>query len=197
MAARARVLQAVLLLVVAVVSVLPSRPVLADEVEEVEDVDAVAAPPVAPCPPDTGPLGVFGKLHPAMVHLPIAWVFLVFLLDVLTFLVGKAEYARFGLVTLGLAVASAIPAMASGLVRGEVLETQASMEPLIEAHETTMFVMVGVLSLAFVVRVLRRDHLVGWSRWVYLGLMAAAVGLVGYGGHLGGRIVFGPDHLPF
>lgn len=167
-----------------------------DPVEDVEDVE-VAAVAEAPCDEPNTLVATFGKLHPAMVHLPIAWVFLVLLLDALTFGLGRAEYARFGLFTLGAAVVSAVPAMVSGLLRAEVLEAQPPLAPLVEAHETLMFVMAAVLLAAFVLRLVMRHRLTGLARAVYLGLLVVTAALVGYGGHLGGRIVFGPDHLPF
>jgi uncharacterized membrane protein len=198
MSLRARSLLAAAVLGLAALFVPPAPNARADEpVEEVEDVDVVATPAASGPAEDEGVLGLYGKLHPAMVHLPIAWVFLVVLLDLLTFGLGRADHARFGLFTLGAAVLSVVPALTSGLVRGEVLEAQANLLPLVEAHEAVMFVMAPVLGLAFVLRLVLRDKLVGANRVAYLLLLGTAALLIGYGGHLGGRIVFGPDHLPF
>ena len=48
-----------------------------------------------------------------------------------------------------------------------------------------------------IIRLARRNKLEGALRWIYLLLLIIASVVVGFGGHLGGQLVYGEQHLPF
>ncbi len=82
-----------------------------EPIEEVQDVSAVE--PVA----QQGAGSVIGKLHPALVHFPIAWVMLVQVMDLAAIVSRRKEWTTVGLYLLMLACLSFIPAAATGLIR--------------------------------------------------------------------------------
>ena len=170
-----------------------------EEIEEIEEIEEVAPAVVgdAAAEPQGGTWELVGRLHPSLVHFPIAWLLLLVLLDLFTFALRREALAPVGLGLLGLTALSFVPAVATGLLRGEVLEEQAALHDLVETHETLMLVTAGLVAAALVLRLARRDRLTGASRAVYLGLIVGAAALVAVGAHWGGKIVFGPGALPF
>jgi hypothetical protein len=64
-------------------------------------------------------------------------------------------------------------------------------------HRTLNFMVAGLVLAAFALRLLRRNLLQGSWRVVYLALVFAATGLVLVAADFGGRMVYGPDYLPW
>jgi uncharacterized membrane protein len=175
----------------------PPAPAAADDIEEVDDVVEVKA---APAVATAGPAGVsdlLGRLHPAVVHFPIAWLLLLLLLDLGAFVLRRDACERCGVVVLAVAVASCLPALASGLLREDHVGSAPGMADLVGVHEGLMFAVTGVAALALALRLARRNRLAGGWKAAYLALVAAAAVLVGVGGHWGGKLVYGKDFLPF
>jgi len=159
------------------------------EVEEVEVIPDAEGSPAAPW-------GVVGRFHVAVVHFPIAWVLLTLLLDLLAFGAGRRELADAGRWTLGLGVLSFGPAVATGLLREETMGLPEATHALVEVHETLVLAALAAATAAFLWR-WRFPTLQGHRRVIYLLLMAVACGLVAAGAHWGGKVTWGPEHLPF
>jgi uncharacterized membrane protein len=182
-----------------------SRPAAsADEPEEV-DVEPVGGPAQkgapkssdARRPPRLSATQLVGRLHPALVHLPIAWLVLLVLVELGSLIRRRQEWERTGLWLLLLAVASAIPAIATGLLRAEEMLAEApEAAGLALRHRNLMFGAAGAAAVALALRLARRPPRGAW-RALYLAIVLAAAGLVGYGAHLGAKMVFGVDYLPF
>ena len=177
-----------------------------EEVEAVEPVDAKGEtdagggdkPEGAPkSDAPLGPVDYVGHLHSAMVHLPIAWVMLLLLVDVAAWGFGRMELASAGFYLNGLALVSFIPAAITGLVRVTQLAQDAeSLAPAL-LHRNIMYGCAALCAALLGIRVKAHNKLDGPIKWVYLALLAITVGLVSFGGHLGGKLVFGDDFLPF
>jgi len=164
-----------------------------EEVEEVEEVEAVAVEaPAAPGLPD-----LVGRFHVAVVHFPIAWLAITLLLDLLAFGLGRRELQTAGLWTLGAAVLSYAPGVFTGLLRQGFVSQAPTVRELVESHERLILASLAVAAAAFAWRWWHRRSLEGGRRGIYLALLAAACALVFAGAHLGGKVAWGPDHLPF
>jgi uncharacterized membrane protein len=181
----------------------------AEEVEEVTPTPAatgtaaapsgVAAPAPTPAPAPGSPttLDYIGRLHPALVHLPIGFLVLVLLLDLLALAAGREGLGPCGLGGLALAVLAAIPAVVTGLIRAAYLPTDAQTVAQIASHRNLALAATAVAAVALVVRLVRRNRFNGGVRWAYLALVLVAAMLIAAAGHNGGKLVFGESFLPF
>ncbi|HOX44854.1 MAG TPA: hypothetical protein PK668_14740 [Myxococcota bacterium] len=167
-------------------------------VEEVEDVEVVAAGAPAPAAPaEFGLAQVAGRLHPALVHLPIAWLLLWLLLDGLALGLGREGLRPCGLIVGCLAGLACVPAALSGWLRSVELLAAGASPAVLPTHRALMWTTTGLtLALALTRFGFRRGFPRG-LRWPFLLALAGAVGLMGYAAHLGGKMVFGADFLPF
>jgi uncharacterized membrane protein len=173
----------------------------AGDVEEIEDVQAVE---VVQTPARAGGdavrggwADIAGRFHNAVVHLPIGWLLMVLLLDVLAFVLRRKELESAGLWVLGGALLSFVPGVATGLLREDFVAQTSEVQKLITTHATLIFVTAGLATAAFLWRILFGKDLSGAKKGVYLALIASAAVLVGIAGHWGGKIAWGIDYLPF
>jgi uncharacterized membrane protein len=143
----------------------------------------ISAPPPAPLPP------LLGRLHPVIVHTPIACLVLAALAELLVLLRGdRWKPATALLVAVG--TIGACAAVASGiLLEGE------QQPNLLERHE-----LLGWLSLAGALiasGMLIAGRWVPMRRWPLFAVLLLTAGLVGLTGHIGGQMAWGPGWLPF
>lgn len=151
-------------------------------------------------PVGSGPQGLgdfLGRLHHAVVHLPIGWLVFVVMLDITGFGFRRRAAQELGLWALGLTLLAFVPAIVTGLLRAGHVSEGPEIQALVGQHQAMIFITFGLAVLAFGVRWMNRDHLDGVVRGTYLTLVCLAAGLMGVAGHWGGRIVFGPDFLGF
>jgi uncharacterized membrane protein len=189
-----------LFLVIAIVS--PLAPSTAQEVgddgtEEIEELDSFDDFEIVEADPEPGLPELAGRMHPALVHFPIGWITLVLLLDLLTFVLGRRELETAGLWVLAFGVLAFIPAAASGLLRADTLTVSAGIYYPVELHRNLAFLVLLICLIALVTRFKSRKNLTGAVQWAYLAMMVAAAGLIGFVGHLGGKMVYGENFLPF
>ncbi|NOX59969.1 MAG: hypothetical protein GXP29_14080 [Planctomycetes bacterium] len=137
----------------------------------------------------------FGRLHPIIIHFPIAG----FPLALLGFLVwvrtGREAFARSDAIPLFVATLASIAAVITGNIAHDAMRFSESLHVVVERHQyvsTAVMVIAICLSL---IRVWRWNALTQTWRWVYGGGLAVACALLGYTGFLGGSLVFGVDHL--
>lgn len=176
-------------------------PAAGDDIEEIEEIetveDVVVAPAAGGAARELGVLEIVGRMHPALVHLPIAWLILLLLVDLAGVALGREPFRAVGIWLAGLLVLSFIPAAAAGLIRATFPPYTAQTEGLVFLHRNLMLTVAGLTVAAFVLRLVRRNRLAGALQWAYLALLVAAVGLVTVAGHIGAKLVFGEDYLPF
>jgi len=176
----------------------PPPPAAAVDDDEVEEATpTVTAAPAAPA--RLGALELVGRVHPLLVHFPIAWLILLAMIDAVALLLRRPGWDRVGWPLLALTVASFVAAAVTGLIRGGHVLAGASAElsARVLLHRNSALATAGVVLLALALRTWRRNRLAGAARLVYLVLLAAALGLVGLTGHLGGELSLGEGYLPF
>lgn len=178
----------------------------AEEVEEVEPVEAVEAvestssgdsKPAEVGDETPGFMEVVSRLHPAVVHLPIAWVMLLFLADFGAFVLNRREVQAAGLYLSVLAFLSFFPSALTGLLRLEHLPQDPTAIAPALVHRNLMYVCCVLSGAMAGLRIWKKNELEGVLRWTYLAMVSVTFFLVGWGAHLGGRLVYGDDFLPF
>jgi len=133
-------------------------------------------------------------LHPAFVHFPIALSMVALLFELL----ARHPRARVLESSAGILMVLAALGSVAAVLSGNAAHDEAVVPPaaaaLIARHEQ-----VGELAMWFLLALAAIRVLLGWRGWLkgfvpwaYLLLAAAAAGLVGYNGYLGGKMVF--DH---
>jgi hypothetical protein len=102
-----------------------------------------------------------------------------------------------GVFLLAGTVLSLLPTAATGLLRAAHMPSDATTHALLVTHRSLNFAVAGLVLAAFALRLWRRNCLQGWWRISYLVLLFAATGMVLLAAHFGGRMVYGPDYLPW
>ncbi len=138
-----------------------------------------------------------GRIHPVIVHFPLAGVPLAFLGFLVWMLTGREAFAKADALPLFVASIAAIAAVITGNIAHDAMRFSDTLHRIVEQHQfvaTTVMVLCVLLST---LRLWRWKRLVGAWRWVYGGGLLIACGLLAVTGFLGGSLVFGPDHLRF
>jgi uncharacterized membrane protein len=141
----------------------------------------VAAAPPPPLPP------FVGRLHPVLVHLPIAALMLAVLAELLVLVRGERwKPATALLVATG--TGGAILAIISGV------NLEGGQDPLLlERHELLGWLtLTGALVASGMIIAMRWVPL---RRWTLFAVLVLTAGLVSWTGHLGGAIVWGEGWL--
>jgi uncharacterized membrane protein len=146
---------------------------------------------------EPGLWALVGRMHPALVHFPIAWLVLLLVVDLRTLAFRREGWERLGLYLLVGTTLAFVPTVATGLLRADELPQNERTLSLIAEHRNLAYITGGVVLAALVLRLARRNRLEGLWRWAYLALIGAAAVLVLWVGHRGARMVFGVDFLPF
>ncbi|MBN2561831.1 MAG: DUF2231 domain-containing protein [Phycisphaerae bacterium] len=138
---------------------------------------------------------LLARVHPVLVHFPVAGIPLALLGLVVAILSRKPAFAAADMPPLLLAALASIAAVITGNIAHDTLRFSSSLHDYVQWHQyagTTVMILVLLLS---VLRVWRWNRLTGRWLWGYgSGLLLASV-MVGLTGYLGGSLVFGPDHL--
>jgi uncharacterized membrane protein len=163
--------------------------------EQILDVQTVAPGEISGKP--AGLADLVGRLHPALVHFPIAWLVGLALVDFVGLVRKREAWQRAGIFVLAGTVLSLVPTAATGLLRAAHMQFDANLRALLVVHRTLNFVVAGLLLVALAFRLARRNRLDGWWRHAYLVLVFAATGAVLVAADFGGRMVYGPDYLPW
>jgi uncharacterized membrane protein len=142
---------------------------------------------------------LMGHLHAALVHLPIAWVMLWAGLEVASMAFAGAFWGHGALVLGVITLASYGPAVLTGLCRFDELASASKGYEVGEAmlHRNLIFVGAGLCAVSLFIRLLNAR----WPNAFFktLSLLGAVSALIvtGFSAHLGGRMVYGADFLPF
>ncbi len=138
---------------------------------------------------------LLGRLHPAIVHFPIAAAPLALLGLLLWMWTRREAFARADVPPLFLGAAAAVAAYFSGNNAEEHKRFSPRLHEIVEQHEQFATIVMWLLLALVVYRLWRWNRLTGPWRWTYALALIAATALLGLTGYLGGSLVFGPDHL--
>jgi uncharacterized membrane protein len=164
-------------------------------VQEISDIQVVS-PGEAEGKP-AGLADLVGRMHPALVHFPIAWLLGLVVVDFVGLILKRETGQRAGLFVLGATVLSLLPTATTGFLRAVHMAPDPSLHSLLVTHRTLNIAVAALLVIALCLRAVRRNDLQAWSRIVYLGLVFVAAGLVLVAADFGGRMVYGPNYLPW
>ncbi len=138
---------------------------------------------------------ILGRLHPIVIHFPIAGMPLAMLGFLVWVRSGREVFARSDVIPLFAATLASIAAVITGNIAHDSMRFSESLHVVVERHQfvsTTIMVIAIFLSI---IRLWRWNGLIGKWRWMYGGGLAIVCALLGYTGFLGGSLVFGPSHL--
>ncbi len=137
----------------------------------------------------------FARVHPVLVHFPVAGIPLALLGLLASLLSRKQVFAAADVPPLLLAALAAVAAVISGNIAHDTMRLSSSLHDYVRWHQyagTTVMILALVLG---VMRIWRWNRLTGPWLWVYGGGLLLAALLAGLTGYLGGSLVFGPEHL--
>jgi uncharacterized membrane protein len=157
----------------------------AAQIEEVQEVSAVESP----ARPSAA--GLLGRFHPALVHFPIAWVFLLQLVEITALITRREEWRKMGLFVLILACLSFVPAAATGFLRAASVSSDPEFRALMLTHRNLNIAAALVCMGALALRLGFPRQFESRLHWLYLLLLSVCVILLFIAGHLGGKMVFG------
>jgi len=130
------------------------------------------------------------NIHPYFVHFPIALLSIGLLYDLLGIIFKKDSLRNAGWwAQLFGTVAIAVTAVTGLLAESTVAHSDISHE-IMETHKTLELIAVGIFVLLFIWRSTRYRYAGLPLLIVYLIIGASAVGIMFYGAHLGGRLVY-------
>jgi len=144
---------------------------------------------------DEAELSLAGRIHPALVHVPIAAIPLA-LLGLLAWLItGKDQFAKADALPMLVAAVAAVAAYLTGREAEAGQRFSPHMQQIVERHESAATVVLVLVLVLAVLRIWRWNRLTGTWLWAYgVGLVAASA-VVGVTGYWGGSLVFGPEHF--
>jgi len=144
---------------------------------------------------EDGSVPLLGRVHPLVVHFPLAGLPLALLGLLIWLATGRDAFARADVVPLFASTLAAVAAVITGDAAHEAIRFSPSLESIAESHEsfaTAVLVLTLVLSA---LRLWRWKDLAGNWRHVYSAGLVIVCVLVAITGYLGGSLVFGPDHF--
>lgn len=139
-------------------------------------------------------LEFFGRLHPLLVHFPIALLLVATMFEFCRRRARERVPAGSALWCLGLGAASACVAALTGWIRAAVEPIGGDDAATVLQHRWGGVAVAAIAVLTLVFGWIGRSRM-AWARVPYrAGLLALAL-LVPAVGHLGGSLVFGPDYF--
>lgn len=136
-----------------------------------------------------------GRLHPIIIHFPIAGMPLAMLGFLVWVRTGHEAFARADAIPLFVATLASIAAVISGNIAHDAMRFSQSLHVIVERHQFVSTVVMVIAVCLSIIRLWRWNGLTGKWRWGYGGGLAIVCALLGYTGFLGGSLVFGPNHL--
>jgi len=130
------------------------------------------------------------NIHPLIVHFPIALIIVIMIMDFLGVLSRRQSFiSTANILTIFAAVGAAV-AVVSGLIAEESVWRPGEANDLIELHETVGLAVLGMTLISLIFRLTVKKNKSGWPGWMAVILSLIASALVGYGGYIGGEMVY-------
>ena len=168
-----------------------------EEIEEIETVEEIEVVEDAGSVKQAGLFQTIGHFHPVVLHFPIAWLILLIIVEVLVLSGYADELNRWGFALLVLTLLSFVPAIVSGLgLASSHSSAAAEFADKMLLHRNVNISSALTLLVAGVVRFSIGQSAVGKSKIGYYLLILIAAGLLMYGSHIGGEMVWGDGFLP-
>lgn len=130
------------------------------------------------------------SVHPLVIHFPIALLLAALLLDALALVFKWPPLHRVALWNLLLGTLGAGLAVWTGTQAAGIAKHSMEIHQVMELHRKLGIatLVLGLLIVGW--RLLKRDHLATRERILTLWVMLAMAGTLGFGAHLGGRLVY-------
>lgn len=132
------------------------------------------------------------NIHPLIVHFPIALLLIGVGADLASHILWRNSLKHVGWWCQLLGFLALVAAVTTGLIAESAVVHNDAAHEIMETHEQLGFAVLGLFAILFIWRSLRRSHLPEAlvQRLAYLILAIAATGVMAYGAHLGGRLVY-------
>ena len=137
-------------------------------------------------------MALTGRLHPLLVHFPIALVLIAAIAELLATITGGREWRIAAVVNLRAGALFAIAAAVAGWLLASAMPVGDGRS--LEYHRWLGTVS-AVASLGAALATSRIDEHTARVRWFYRIALFWAAALVGVTGHVGARLVWGADFL--
>ncbi len=144
-----------------------------------------------------GLLKTIGRMHPALVHTPIGFLIALLLLELFSFSKRPDNNDNAGVFMCGITAISTLPATLSGFLRTSEIFEGRPVSDLLNQHRILMMATGVLIAIAFSVRFAKKMRFRNPPGALYFSLLIFATLCAVYGGHLGGKLVFGENYLPF
>jgi uncharacterized membrane protein len=147
-------------------------------------------------PEPSGFWGAVGRLHPFLVHFPVALILVALGAEVLCIARREWRYTEAARLMLTVAAWVSVVAALSGFARADALTLDAARQGLFAIHRIA-----GIATpvLAFLAAGLaegsRRSGQI-WELFLYRAVLVLAAAGAAAAGYYGGEIVFGPGFFP-
>lgn len=144
---------------------------------------------------DGGRTPLLARLHPAIIHFPLAGIPLALLGFIVSVVSRRASFAHADVPALIVGATAAVAAVVTGNMAHEASKFGTILAAVAERHQlfaTTSM----ILALTLVaVRIWRWRMLTVIWRWIYGSALLIEVVLLTITGYFGASLVYGPDHL--
>ena len=138
---------------------------------------------------------LFGRLHPLVVHFPVALLLLAAAIEFIRVFRDDARLGRLTIFLVGIGAAGAVVAAATGWVFAHESHPEQSMRATLTWHRWLGLATAALSVLAWVTARRWADGPRRGTRWINRAIGWLAAGLLIITGHLGALLVWGSDYF--
>lgn len=138
---------------------------------------------------------LLGRLHPVIVHFPVAGIPLALLGFLAWTVTARGVFDKADIPPLFVATPAAVAAVITGDIRHEAMTFSDALHDIVEYHELAGFAVMILCLILTALRIWRWNRLTGPARSIYAAGLVLATLAVAVAGYLGGSLVFGLDHF--
>jgi uncharacterized membrane protein len=159
------------------------------DIGQIEEIKSEGVKPTA--------LELAGRFHPMLIHFPIAWLILLALAELFSF-IGRQTYWWQPVLCLHvLALLAFVPAAVTGFILAAHIGTDPEFLRLVIPHRNLNLAGAALCLISLVLRIRAGKDMHGRMRRTVLLLILSATLAVLIASHYGGEMVFGESFLPF
>lgn len=128
-------------------------------------------------------------LHPLLTHLPIAGVFMGFVLSVVAIILKKDEYSSVAMLVFWISAVAAVISAITGTADAEIVKVIPGIEEALSRHSKLGNASAwGMVSIAFISLYLKLKGQL--ANWMFMTMLFVLTILVFTTGYYGGELVF-------